>query len=211
MTIPLEEKYIAEAASVYAHELPSSLLVLLGRDFLGKFYYKRLIRSPHVVSFVYLVDGKVAGFVVGAREANQFFGRLVKAHFWELAAVLFVSVCKNPRLLLPMTKAAGFMLSKPQGYETEADDAEIITLAVLPEFRTPEFFKERGVKVANELVWAVLNEFKKTGVCRVKAFVEKSNFFAQLFYKNFGFRYVHPMRIYGMESGLYLLELTGAE
>ncbi len=211
MIVPLGEKHINEVASIYASELPSSLLVLLGRDFLGKFYYKHVAKHPQSVSFVYLVHGKVAGFVVGVREANSFFNRLVKAYFGELVLVLFIAVCKNPWLLGSIIKAVGFMLSKPKGYETETDDAEIITLAVRPEFRTLGFFKDHGVKVANELISVVLNEFRKTGVRRVKAFIEKPNFLAQFFYKNFGFRYVCPLRIYDMESGLYLLELAGAK
>lgn len=210
MVVPLSEKHIKEIAEIYARELPSSPLVFLGKDFLERFYYRYLIQRPDTAAFVYLIDNQVAGFVIGVNQANTFFNRLIKDHIGALIKILFFSIYKRPLLLFHVLGSCRFILAKPAGYQTEAKDAEIVTLAVRPEFRSPEFFKERGIKIAKALVETALAQLKRSGAKRVKAFIEQSNVMAQIFYRNLGFRYVRPIRIGRLRSGLYLLEMMSS-
>ena len=162
------------AARLHLAELGSSDLAALGEEFLERFYYGALLEDPEYFCYLSTVDGAVAGFTAFSTDAQAVCRRGVARAWRALSWVLIKCIVRRPARLAALASLANGWLSMRR--EACADvKAEAMTTAVAGAFRTAEFYRARGINVAQELYVTVARTLWARGVKTVKGFTLTSN------------------------------------
>lgn len=166
--------------------LRESPVVLLGQRFMEQFYYTTLVREGVLRGAVAYVGGAPAGFIVGTIESAGFMRRALRRHPLRLAGIIGVSVLGDPRRFVPLLEAWRIMRNLPEPVSSEGDVGEILSLGVLPEFRSPKFIRQTGLKISLDLVQLMLRQLEAGGARTVRVVVDEDNLEARLFYQGQG-------------------------
>lgn len=207
MIVSLAPEHIEDVSLVHETILPQSFLARLGPKFLREFYYPGLLASPLGCGFVCIVEGQLAGFTVGTVADRTFFKSLVASDWVTLARVTTLSLLGDHRRLAAILRGVRFILAPPSHYD-DGTEAVIVTTAIRPEFRSLEFVRATGMRVAHDLTAAITRFFHQQGASRVKTHIETYNLLAHAFYTSFGFSPDRELLLYGMPHHRYLLELS---
>lgn len=193
MPVTYELRLLADAARVPAHHtaalhrelLAHSPVVLLGRPFGERFYYKTLVQEGYIRGLVAYVDGVPAGFVVATTDSAGFMGKALRRHPFRIGWLLGLSVLRDPRRLGALWEA--WRIMRGQQAPVTQDAAEILSFGVLPEFRDRKFFQQTGIKISLDLMDAMICELSGDGVDTIRVVVDEDNLQARLFYQAAGF------------------------
>jgi ribosomal protein S18 acetylase RimI-like enzyme len=168
-------------ARLHQELLPTSPVIALGPRFLTDFYYELLPSDGLVFGAVAYVDGEPAGFIVATSDGLGFAGEGARRHWWSLGWTLAMSLAESPRRLVELWRAARLMRERP---ERKADDrvAEILSLGVLPKFRTLDFARTTGLRISLDLLNIVMASLRAQKATEVRAYVDADNRPAQMFY-----------------------------
>ena len=167
-------------AAIQISELGESMGVQLGRHFLEDFHYGRLLTLGLMAGYVYEVEGVVAGFITFALDSARLFHEGLRKHFGLLGWVMARQILWSSAHLKAIWRSAWFLLEQRRE-EDLGIDAEILSFAVLPACRTPEFHHASGVKVSHVLFQAALARLQKLGVREFKLCCEPTNVVAHAF------------------------------
>lgn len=192
------------AEAVYdLHCLLGSSITKLGRSFAVDFYYGLLVREGIVGCNVYVHEGKVVGFSAYADDSNSIFRRGVSRGPFKLAMSLVrgfmtdISVAKTTWSILRQFS----IMDKEPAYDIPA---EMLSMVVLEEFRSPRFVKETGLRITNDLFEATMNHLESLGVPGIKMFVDRGNILAHVLYLRYGFKVEGECRQRGRDSLVYV-------
>lgn len=198
-----------EIAQLHELVLPCSIFVRLGKYFLESYYHRLLASADHVFSFVYVHEGRIAGFVAVTTSHKLFYSR-IRRDFLPLSAALLRSAIASPRSCAAIAQAALFMLGKEKIVQCDAE-GELLQIAVRPDCRarmdsgepTP-FFAKTGVKVAEALFIDAVTELRKRGVRSFRIMTGDANAASNRFYSRMGCKKIAAgMNIFGNPTSLY--------
>jgi ribosomal protein S18 acetylase RimI-like enzyme len=189
-------------AAIQISELGGSMVVQLGRHFLEDFYYGRLLALELMGGYVYEVEGVVAGFITFSSDSTRLFHEGLRKHFSLLCWVMARQVLWSPTHLKAIWRSVWFLLEQHREEEGLGVDAEMLSFAVLPAYRTPEFYRATRVRVSHVLFRAALARLQELGVREFKLCTGPTNTVAQNFFRQHGVEVVGPVRRLGKQEVL---------
>lgn len=174
-----------ELARLHGELLAHSPVALLGPEFLQRYYYRTLPRLGLIVGQVAYVDDQPAGFIVGTHDSAGFMRAAIRRHFLRIGVVLTASVLRDPRRIAAIWEGLQIMRGLPPSAVGQAP-GEILSMGVLPEFRSREFCARTRLRIGQDLLAAVLDQLRARGVSEARAIVDADNLEARLFYSGQG-------------------------
>jgi hypothetical protein len=209
---PLNPRNAADVNSVAElHEefLGNSPVVKMGRDFMRKFYYVKLVEDRLVLcSICRAEDGRVAGFLSYTPYASSMLSMGVKKHFIALSWLMLKSVIARPGLVKDILFVLGIMRQRAQesGSTTAPNTGEAISMAVRPEYQgyVPAGGKAR---VAVRLFQKMVDDLRAEGTERIIFVVEPKNLSSNLFHRSMGCS-MEPATHAGVPVHLYTYDMN---
>lgn len=177
----------ADLAALHAELLSHSPLVLMGREFVEEFYYTVLPAERLISGAIAYVDGKAAGFIVATDVPDGFMSQAMRKFWPRVCWIILKSVLRNPGRIRAI-KEAYQIQSNVKAEQYGSDTGELLSLGVLPEFRTRSFVKRTSIRIGADLLERCLEQLASAGKKRIRAIVDKDNLEAQLFYRAQGWR-----------------------
>jgi hypothetical protein len=175
-------------AALHAERLPTSPVVLLGPEFVRRFYYGTLVRAGLVAVHHARADGRVVGFISYTREPLGFMTKGVRQHFFALAWSLVIGVLRDPSVVKQIVFALRLMRETAQDERVSgvrSGAGEVLSLAVAERY-------ERAVPVGGtsrlpvRLVAEMARSFAGAGVEDVNLYVLPGNLASNLFCSSLG-------------------------
>ena len=188
--------FIEDIVSIHKNVLDWSVLSVLGTDFL-RFYYRNVLKNKYFFCNVYEFKGKIVGFLTFSTNSDGILSDIIKNNFFSFFFTVFKSVLKDPRRLKHILASAYFVLFQQKKILPEVK-AEIIALAVLPEYRI-------NVNAAQELFKATILKFDRLKVRNVKALVVKDKLDSNKFYSKQGQLTDISFQLFGLNMCVYNL------
>jgi ribosomal protein S18 acetylase RimI-like enzyme len=188
---PLDEQARRDVAGLHAHLLPTSPIVRIGRRFARDFYYRSLVADGLVGCHVAYVDGVAAGFLAFTADPAHFMSIGLRRHWPRIARTLLVDVVTDPRRAAVILWTLGYMRSRKSA--VPPGEAELLSLGVMPQFRSIDFVRSTGLRISTELFGRARADLLARGVQRFHGVVEAKNREALMFYQALGCR-VDPER-----------------
>jgi ribosomal protein S18 acetylase RimI-like enzyme len=165
---------VPDVVRVHLTAFPGFFLSFLGPRFLS-LYYEECVKQGEIAS-VAIIQGQLAGFVMGSAHPAQFYSGLVRRRALRFAAIALPAVIKQPRIALRVARA----LSKPKDAQRIDGTATLMSLGVAPD--------RRGQGIGSKLVAAFLAEARARGSSRVDLTTDQAqNEKTNEFYRRMGF------------------------
>jgi len=174
-------------AKMQSELLPHSPLVLLGMDFMSKFYYAQLPKLDLINGFVCYIDNEAAGFIVATNDPSGFMSKAIRKNWYKLIIVLLVSILKEPSRLKPLREAWQIMSHLPETAK-KSNTGELLSLGVLEKYRTNKFQKLISQNLSKELVLKAEALLEQQDCSEVRVVVDDDNTVAKFFYHSLGWR-----------------------
>ena len=191
-----------EIAKIHFSLIPGSQLSNLGLDFLDKCYYRKMIEDDEFVCLVAKFNGVITGFISGVLNEERIFLRLVIKNIWYF----FFNVL---RLLFTSSLSIGYLSSALKRVLSQDKNfrhlkAKLLSLAVLPEYRSREFRNKHGIHIAKDLFYAWVQLLREKGVEEFKFVTPKSKSSVIGLYKMFRVPIVGETHIPEGEAWVYI-------
>lgn len=185
---PLDPRNRAELEAVvrlHGLLLAQSPVARLGTPFMRRFYYRELVQDGLICVDLCYSDGVAAGFVAYTRYASDFMAQGLRRHWLRLAGVMAGSVVRRPLLLGEIVRVLALMRNRKQ-QAGDVSRGEILSLGVLPEYRSGEFARRTGRRVSLELFGSARDYFARQNIASFRMLVGADNREALLFYHALG-------------------------
>lgn len=180
-------------ARLHREVISWGLLAQLGEPVVAAFY-RAVTSSPAAFCFVAEEDGRLEGFASGVSDWPRFFRHVVRATWWPLlrSAPILLARGRGRRLM----ETGRYTRSEHEGVQ-----AEYLSLGVRPE-------ATGRLWVGTALTRAVVNEFRRRAVPRIRGVVWTQNERALRFFEGVGFRFVSEVEIHpGEVSRTFVVDL----
>ena len=165
-------KHAYEVAELH-YTYTDSLLRDLGRRMCHVFY-ENAMKNEHMFGYVYIIESKVVGFIIGTTDNSKIFGS------FKVSLHIILSLLKNPHLL---RKVLAHRKISSKGMP------EALYSAVEREYR------KRGI--AFKLYKAVNNDFRRRGIRYMEGFVDSENKLALIMCKFTGWKIKEKFNVNG--------------
>jgi ribosomal protein S18 acetylase RimI-like enzyme len=181
----------------------------LGELFLRRFCYSLLVQDGLMRAALCEVDGQPAGLIAYTDKSITFHRAAWQRRWPYVAWLVGLSVLRDPRVLPRLVKAARLMSSRRGEVRLGEDPmAEVLAIGVLPEYRSPQFLRRTGLKIADLLLAHAATEFRQLGLAQMRMIVDADNRAALLFYHRLGARFERYEQA-GVPSTLVWLATNG--
>lgn len=189
----MEKKDCSEVAKIHKGSLEGDFLPTLGLGVLNSIY-RGLLKDEESFGYVAEENGGVIGFVTGSEITKGLFKKIIKQEFFALSYHTILALIKNPFLIKNLIQT--FKYNEKAKEDT---NAELVSIAIKKE--------HRGKDLGKKLTEALVADFKKRDIKKIKVTVNQSNVGANKFYQKTGFKLSGSFQIYGKEMNIYTLEL----
>ena len=191
-----------EIAEIHFSLIPESPLSNLGLDFLDKCYYRKMIEDNEFVCLVAKFNGVISGFIAGILNEKEIFLRLAIRNFMYFSFNIL-------RLLLTSSLSIGCLSSAlkrvlNQGKNFRHLKVKLLSLAVLPEYRSREFRNKHGIHIAKDLFYAWVQLLREKGIEKFKFVTPKSESRVIALYQTFRVPIVGETHIPQGEAWVYV-------
>jgi ribosomal protein S18 acetylase RimI-like enzyme len=150
-----------------------------------RFYYRWLPADGFLVGAVAYVDGQPAGFVVGTSNPTGFMRAALRRRWRRLLWVLATCLILRPHAVGAVLAACRVLRTR-RPEPAAAGSAEILSMGVLPEYRTQRFVVESKLRLSMNLVDHIASRLVAAGADTVRAIVAADNPQAKLLYSGLG-------------------------
>jgi len=185
---PRNPRDLEAVTRMHAALIPQSPVCQLGPEFMQKFYYRKLVEDKLIQCDLYEHEGTPAGFIAYTEIPSRFMSEGLRHHWLYLTGVLAFSICRNPQRIAAVLKALTIMGSRTRKTRTSGE-GEMLSLGVLPEFRTPQFIRRTGKRIPSALFEHARTYFRNKGVVNIYLLVEAENTPAMMLYRAMGGRF----------------------
>lgn len=133
------------------------------------------------------VDGRPAGFIAYTLKLHDFHSRLIRDHLLKTVGVMALALITNPIRLRHVPRALKVIFSRNElPGSAENIKTEVVCFGVRPEYLTPAFVKETGLRIGMRLLDHAFAYFRQNGFDRTRMIVDADNTRALLFYQSLG-------------------------
>ncbi len=183
MILEMTSAHVRAVAELHQRVLPADLLSRLGAAFMERYLYRRVIASPSALGYVYMYDQQVVGYITGTINSQAFYSLNWREQI-TLPLFMLLSLARRPALAAEVKEALEF--SRLKGTLTSIK-SEIASVGVLPDYRSPAFFKATQLNISAELHRHILRELRVRNAQEVFGIFRAENTLAILTYQNLGF------------------------
>ncbi len=176
-----------ELADLHTRLLPFSPLALLGPIFMEKFYYRVLPRADLIFGGTAYVDDRPVGFIVATSDSSGFMPVAIRRYWARLVGVLVLSLLRSPGRLGAALEGWN-VLRNLEPAQRDHRVGELLSLGVLPEYRTGRFLVEAGLRIPTGLLDLAVEQMRQRGVELIRAIVDEDNLQARFFYHGAGWK-----------------------
>jgi len=178
---PGEKEAIRDAVRLHHELLPQSPVSQLGRLFMERFYYGKLVEDGLVKCNLYYEGHSPVGFVAFTTFPSTFLALGLRRHWLYLAFLVPWLIVRQPGRLRVICQV--FKATRARGrLRDHIPRGEILSMGVLPPYRTSEYARRTGHRVSLELFESAREYFAEQGIPSFRMLVERDNREAQLFY-----------------------------
>lgn len=183
--VPSDPQAVAWAARLHRELFADiGLIAQLGERLLRRFCYSVLVRDGLMSATVFEVNGVPAGLAAYTTDSKALHAAAMSRYPGLVLRETLMSVVLEPRILLGFPGAARLLFERRQErIESGAPVAEMLALGVLPDFRTPEFVRGSGLRIADLLLGHALAHFKRAGFRDARGVVLADNRPAMMFFR----------------------------
>jgi len=180
---------VEAVADLHTRYLGDSPIVALGRPFLCRFYYGKLLEERLIGCTVCRLDGQVVGFISYTLHPDDFMVRGLRRFFWYLCGMMLGTVIRKPSVLVAIWKTLRILRQRAAGTENRAGPGvgEGISVAVAPAHRDRRA-TEGGQRVPVALFESMIRFFDETRYQRFYVLVQPSNIASSTFCTAMGCR-----------------------
>jgi ribosomal protein S18 acetylase RimI-like enzyme len=184
----------AAMARLHTAGMPDAFLPTLGQRFLARLY-RALVADPQAVALVAEAPAGVVGFAAGVTSVSAFYRRFARSH-GPAAALAAAPRLARPSVLRRLLETVRYPAAA-NGDGGRLPDAELLSIAVAPEFRVGG--------TGRALVDGVLAGLAQRGADEVKVVVGAANGGANRFYAKVGFHHAGQLTVHtGMPSNVWI-------
>ncbi|HEX2375352.1 MAG TPA: GNAT family N-acetyltransferase [Actinomycetota bacterium] len=184
----------AAMARLHADGMPDAFLPTLGPRFLARLY-RALATDPEAVALVAERGGGVVGFAAGVTSVGGFYRRFARGH-GPAAALAAAPRLVRPSVARRLLETVRYPAAEVAG-NGHLPDAELLSIAVAPAFRTGG--------TGRALADGVLAGLAGRGVDDIKVVVGAANQGANRFYAKVGFREAGRLTVHqGTPSNVWI-------
>lgn len=177
-----------DIAALHSELLPHSPVVLLGDEFMKRFYYGKLPQSQLIVGAMAYVDDVPAGFIAATHDAGGFMKRAIGRHGGLLVRVLLGQLLARPARIASLWEAVKVMRHSDATGGGGDQMGEILSFGVREQFRGRQFVRETGIRVSVDLMKRATTQLAAHGVRRIRAVVDPGHLESKFFYAALGWR-----------------------
>lgn len=175
MITPMTEAHVREVIGVHLRSFAGFFLSFLGPQFL-RLYYESIVEHPDAAGYVYVMDGRVLGFVCGVVSPSRFYCYLLQTRWWRFTLAALDAALRRPSIVPRLFRAWSY----PSQTSVQVDTATLTSIAVDPDVQ--------GEGVGADLAAAFLAEMRTRGVKRVDLTTDRyGNDEVNAFYQRQGF------------------------
>jgi ribosomal protein S18 acetylase RimI-like enzyme len=180
-------------AGLHRQGIPTGVLAELGLPALARLY-RALLDNPDAFVFVGVdPQDRVMAFVSGVSDVGQMYRRVIRQQFWSFAA-LGLRYALNPRMIRRLLNT----LAYPTKVTGAFPGAELLSIVVAP--------AGQGSGVGTLLLEALLAEFRRRGIERIKVMVRADFARANGYYRKHGFTLAGQIMSHGYPSNIYVID-----
>lgn len=180
---PKDKAAIKKVAFLHKTLLPTSPIGILGSVFMEKFYYSRLLKGSIIACDYYRHDKQVAGFIAYTKNSSNLLKNGFRKNPLYLCYLLTLIFARKPKKIMQIFR----VLQLENAIKKEGDnEGAVLSLGVLPEYRSLKFIKDTGILISKELFQNALQFFKRENASKFRMLVEQNNKEALLFYHSYG-------------------------
>ena len=160
------------------------LIAQLSERLLQRVAYTLLVREGLMKATVALVDGQPAGLATYTTDSKGVHDAVTRKYLGHVLRESCVSLLLEPRMLLGVPGAIRHMLERRhERIDEGAPVAEVLAIGVLPPYRSPEFIRRTGLRIADQLLIHGLTYFRNAGVREARGVVLANNLPALAFFR----------------------------
>lgn len=181
---------IKEICNIDIENRAYDFLPSLGIKFLS-LLYKEIIQIESDLSFVFIKDNKIVGFVIGVSHSSQIFKKVAIEYFFSFVKYMLLKLFKNPLIIKNFLETIFYPMK-----ESKANtDAELLVIGVNKKYQ--------GFGIGSKLISSLNETFIKKSVTTYKVTVYKDNILANNFYIKNNFVFNTSFKMYGKEWNIY--------
>jgi hypothetical protein len=196
-------------ARLQEEHLGDSPIVLLGHQFLRKFYYPKLIEDGLLECAICKADGRVVAFISWTRFPDTFMMQGIRAHVFLLSWIMLKQVLTRPASVKNIVAAlkivrerSGSTAKSPPG------TAETISIVVLPQYQ--KYVPPGGTsRLTVRLFEALGAQLRAGGMQQVVFMVKPENRASNIFFSAIGCRF-EKVTTFGVQVHKYTYALDQA-
>lgn len=213
MVTLMGREHASAVAGLHEAVLTDSVYSSIGRPFL-EYYYRNLLKNDDFFCHVHVFEGRVTGFLASTCQTGRIFFRQLLRDSLPIGAVLLRSMTRDPRKLRIVLAASRFLFMQRPTLLPEVE-GEVLSFAVLPEYRTTEvgvegalrptrFYATWKIPIAAELFFASMRNLARRDVREVKIMTPADNPASNRFYAKVGCRLaVRDCLVFGHPTNFY--------
>lgn len=216
----LDDDGIESISILHEELLPESIFAIFGKEFLSKYFYKEVIKNENLFCDIYEFNRKIIGFITYTNDSPHIFIRQIKNHPFLISFILIKVIFKRASRLKFILSSINFLFKQQKKILPDIS-SEILSFAVLPEYRVhnydkatgtirdTNFYKQSGIKVGEELFNRMITNLKRLNCKRLKIMTPADNISSNLFYKKMGCELTSiKNRIFGLDINVYVKKLN---
>jgi ribosomal protein S18 acetylase RimI-like enzyme len=180
--VPLETRWAARLHRELFAQV--GLIAQLSERLLARFAYTTLVRDGLMKATVALVDNQPAGLATYTTDSKAVHQAVTNKYLGRVVREALVSLLLEPRMLLGVPGAIRHLFERRhERIDGGAPVAEVLAIGVLPPYRSPEFIRRTGVRIADQLLARSLTHFRHAGVREARGVVLANNLPALAFFR----------------------------
>ena len=185
---PQDPRDLEAVAKMHTALLPGSPVCQLGAEFMQRFYYRKLVEDGLIHCDLYINEGTPVGFIAYTEIPSRFMSEGLRRHGLYLAGIMILSLLRHPSRIAAVLRTLRIMSRRTRKTEG-AQEGEMLSLGVLPQFRSPDFTRRTGTRISSALFENARGYFRNRGVAEIYLLVEAENKPAMMLYKAMGGRF----------------------
>jgi hypothetical protein len=194
----LTDDDLGEVADAFRQLLPDYFLNHLGTSVLARTYWKVFCHDSQCFGFVWVVNGKVAGFMTGTFDRESLMRKVIAQAPLSFFSSAIVAGLTRPAFV---KQAVGLLLTLRDERKRPGPAAELMSLGVMPRDLQPVIDPEgQPTSPAKVLLGAALSAMRERGVPAFRLYAGTSNRLACAMYRRLGFAEVHRFTLFGEEK-----------
>lgn len=167
----LQDRY--RTAFLHAALLSGSPVVRMGYPFMTRYYYRKLVQDGLIGCHIAIVEGHPAGFVAYTTRPHDFMIAGLRRHFLGLIPLVSRALLIRPSRIGIVAQALGMLKRRRDDLASgPVYDGEILSLAVLPQYRSSRFVRETGQNIGRTLFDLAVKHTRQAGARTLMTLVE---------------------------------------